>query len=298
MNPARAIITATDFSAPSRHAAQRAAMLARASGAPMTLTHVIGGSALDDLRRWLSDDAQATAAIEADAQRQLQELATELGRAQGIDVRTHLSVGHPVEQVVRHADEVDAGLLVTGTRGTGFFRGVVVGSTAERIAKRSSRPVLMVRQLPHEPYRRILVPVDFSEWGRRAVELARRVAPEATIVLMHAVELPFEGKMRLAGVAEDTVTRYRDVARREALQRLHALAADAGLDANRVRLSTPSGADPWMLIVQDEQEHDCDLVVIGRQGRHAVDEFLLGSTTRMVISDGAADVLIASRGAG
>ena len=173
MNPARAIITATDFSAPSRHAAQRAAMLARASGAPMTLTHVIGGSALDDLRRWLSDDDQATAAIEADAQRQLQELATELGRAQGIDVRTHLSVGHPVEQVVRHADEVDAGLLVTGTRGTGFFRGVVVGSTAERIAKRSSRPVLMVRQLPHEPYRRILVPVDFSEWGRRAVELAR-----------------------------------------------------------------------------------------------------------------------------
>lgn len=298
MNPARAIITATDFSAPSRHAAQRAAMLARASGAPMTLTHVIGGSALDDLRRWLSDDDQATAAIEADAQRQLQELATELGRAQGIDVRTHLSVGHPVEQVVRHADEVDAGLLVTGTRGTGFFRGVVVGSTAERIAKRSSRPVLMVRQLPHEPYRRILVPVDFSEWGRRAVELARRVAPEATIVLMHAVELPFEGKMRLAGVAEDTVTRYRDVARREALQRLHALAADAGLDANRVRLSTPSGADPWMLIVQDEQEHDCDLVVIGRQGRHAVDEFLLGSTTRMVISDGAADVLIASRSTG
>ena len=60
----------------------------------------------------------------------------------------------------------------------------------------------------------------------------------------------------------------------------------------------PSGADPWMLIVQDEQEHDCDLVVIGRQGRHAVDEFLLGSTTRMVISDGAADVLIASRSTG
>jgi hypothetical protein len=35
-----------------------------------------------------------------------------------------------------------------------------------------------------------------------------------------------------------------------------------------------------------------------RQGRHAVDEFLLGSTTRMVISEGAADVLIASRRSG
>ena len=105
-------------------------------------------------------------------------------------------------------------------------------------------------------------------------------------------------RLRLAGVADDTVARYRDAARREAQQRLHELAADSGLGADRVRLSTPGGADPWMLIVQEEQEHDCDLVVIGRQGRHAVDEFLLGSTTRMVISEGAADVLVASRRSG
>lgn len=298
MSPLRAIVTATDFSAPSRHAAQRAALLARASGAAMTLMHTVGGSALEDLRRWLADDSQAAGAIEADARRHLQELAAELGRSQVIAVQTHLSIGHPVEQVVRHADEVDAGLLVTGTRGAGFFRGVVIGSTAERIAKRSARPVLMVRQLPHEPYRRILVPVDFSEWSRSAVELALRIAPQASLVLMHAVEVPFEGKMRVAGVAEDAVMRYRDAAQREALQRLRELAAEAGLDADRVGLSTPSGADPWMLIVQDEQEHDCDLVVIGRQGRHALDEFLLGSTTRMVIAEGAADVLISSRRSG
>jgi nucleotide-binding universal stress UspA family protein len=50
-----------------------------------------------------------------------------------------------------------------------------------------------------------------------------------------------------------------------------------------------------MLIVQEEQEQDCDLVVIGRQGRHALDEMLLGSTTRMAVAEGAADVLISSR---
>jgi nucleotide-binding universal stress UspA family protein len=163
------------------------------------------------------------------------------------------------------------------------------------MARRSSRPVLMVRGLSHEPYRRVLVPVDFSAWSRDAIELARQVAPQAALVLMHAAEVPFEGKMRVAGVPEDTVRRYRDAAQREARERLHALAADAGLDPDQVRLSTPCGADPWMLIVQEEQEHDCDLVVIGRQGRHALDEFLLGSTTRMVLSDGAADVLVSTR---
>lgn len=293
MSPLRAIVSATDFSAPSRHAAQRAAQLARAAGATLTLAHTVGGSAMEDLRRWLADDS-AAGAIEADARARLLAAAAELGG----DVRTHLAIGHPVEQISRHADEIDAGLLVTGTRGAGLWRGVVTGPTAERIAKRSARPVLMVRQLPHEPYRRILVPVDFSAWSLAAIRQAQQIAPEATLVLMHAVEVPFEGKMRLAGVSDDIVGHYQGAARREAQQRLADLAAEAGLDAARVLFSTPGGADPWMLILQEEQERDCDLIVIGRQGRHALDEFLLGSTTRMVLADGTADVLISSHRGG
>lgn len=294
MSTQRPIVAATDFSAPSRHAAWRAAMLARDSGASLTLMHTVGSAALDDLRRWLGAGDATTGLVEADAGQRLRELAAELGRRHAIEVHTHLAVGHAVEQVTRHADDVDAGLLVTGTRGAGFFRSAVIGSTAERIAKRSSRPVLMVRQLPHEPYRRILVPVDFSAWSRAAVDQARLLAPQAALILMHAVEVPHEGKLRLAGVGDDVVMRYRDAAQREARQRLRELADDAGLGAHQVQMATPGGADPWMLIVQQEQEYDCDLVVIGRQGRHALDELLLGSTTRMVITEGAADMLVVS----
>src|SRR4030095_10746962 len=39
----------------------------------------------------------------------------------------------------------------------------------------------------------VLVPVDFSTWSADAVMLAQRIAPGATLVLMHAVEVPFEG---------------------------------------------------------------------------------------------------------
>lgn len=295
MRSLRSIITATDFSAPSRHAAWRAAMLAKAAGAPLTLIHTMGGSALDDLRRWLAGDEVTAGVVEAQARERLQEMAAELVQRHDMAVKTHLAIGHPVEQVTSYAEEQDAGLLVTGTRGAGFFRGVVVGSTAERIANRSSRAVLMVRQLPHEPYRRVLVPVDFSDWSRASIEIARQVAPEAALVLMHAVELPYEGKLRLAGVAHSVVQRYRDEAQAEAQRRLRDLAAETGLAAGPVRMVTPSGADSWMLIVQQEQEHDCDLVVIGRQGRNALEELLLGSTARMVISEGTADMLISSR---
>lgn len=298
MNTLPSILAATDLSAPSRHAACRAAMVAADCGASLTLTHTVAASALGDLRRWLAGDETAARVVEDDARARLDDLAAEIGRRHAIGVDTHLSVGHPVEQVVRRAHDLDASLLVTGTRGASFLRGAVLGSTAERIATRSARPVLMVRQLPHEPYRRVLVPVDFSDWSRASIELARQVAPQATLVLMHAVTVPYEGKLRLAGVDDSVVARYRDAARREAQERLRELADSAGLDPRQVGLATPSGAEPWMLIVQEEQEQDCDLVVMGRQGRHALDELLLGSTTRMVIAEGDADVLISNRSSG
>lgn len=294
MSTLRSIVAATDLSAPSRHAAERAALLAREHGATLTLLHTLSASALDDLRRWLDGTDAAGAALQDDARGRLHAQAAELGQRFGLAVAEVLALGEAVEEVQRHAGRIDADLVVTGTRGAGFFRGVVVGSTAERMARRSSRPVLMVRQAPLRAYRRVLVPVDFSPWSATAVALASRLAPDAELLLMHAVELPFEGRLRTAGVAEHVVNLYRERARREAREQLEALAQAAKLPPHRVGFATPEGADAWMLVVQHEQEHDCDLVAVGRQGRHALGELLLGSTTRMVMAEGSADVLLAS----
>ncbi len=285
------IVIATDLAAASRHATDRATGLARTHDAILTLVHVLSSSALDELRRWAGDETSAKA-VEDDARKRLRALTADLRQRHDSRVTEQLMVGHPVVEVTRLAEQLDADLLVTGTRGTSFIRGVVVGSTAERIAKRARRPVLMVRQSVHEPYRRVLVPVDFSPWTLEAVRLAAGVAPGAELVLMHAIDVPFEGRMRMAGVPDSTVAQYRERLRIEATQQLQALVRQAGLASARIRLSTPTGGDPWMLIAEEEQEHDCDLVVIGRQGRHALDELLLGSTTRMVLAECSSDVLI------
>ena len=292
MSMLRSILAATDFSPPSRHATERAARLASDQGATLHLVHTLGATALDDLRRWLGDDDTTCDTLEAEAREQLRTLGAELAQRHGARVVEALVPGPPVDAVTREAERLDPDLLVTGTRGSGFFRGVVFGSTAERIARRSQRPVLMVREPGHAPYRRVLVPVDFSPWSLSAVELALRTAPQATLVLTHALELPFEGKLRLAGVADTVVARYRHEARREAEERLRQLAAASQLSPDRVQFAIPEGADPWMLVVQQEQERECDLIVIGKHGRHALEELLLGSTTRMVIAEGRADVLV------
>ena len=298
MSTLRSILAATDLSAPSRHAAERAASLAKSAGASLVLVHAQSAGALDDLKRWLGGSDEANAAIQADARERLHAIAQELEQHHAISVSEHQLTGNAVKEITQYANQTDTDLLVTGTRAAGFFRGVVIGSTAERIAKCSSRPVLLVRQSPHEPYRRVLVPVDFSPWSVASVELAMQIAPEAIIVLMHAVEVPFEGKLRLSGVNESVVRRYREEAKREAQLRLREIAMQVGLHAERSHLVTPDGADPWMLVVQQEQEFDCDLVVIGKHGRNAIEELLLGSTTRMVISECSADVLVSIRHTG
>jgi nucleotide-binding universal stress UspA family protein len=295
MNNLQSIVVATDLSASSRHAADRAVRLAKAAGARLALVHVLGATALDDLRRLAGDGGASRTVIEADARDRLHAHAVELGQRHDASVTECLASGHPVAELTRCAEQLDADLLVTGTRGAGFFRGVVIGSTAERIARRSARPVLMVRQLAHEAYRRVLVPVDFSPWSAASIELALRVAPDAELVLMHAVQVPFEGRLRVGGVSESALAQYRSGARREALRQLDELAAQAGLASDRVRIATTEDADPWMLIARQELEHDCDLIVIGKHGRHVLDELLLGSTTRMVISECSADVLVSIR---
>nr|WP_281375246.1 LysR substrate-binding domain-containing protein [Aquabacterium terrae] len=83
----------------------------------------------------------------------------------------------------------------------------------------------MVRQIPHAAYRRVLVPVDFSEWSRSSIDLAQKVAPQATLVLTHAVEIPYEGRLRLSGVAESVLARYRQAAVLEARARLQGVAS-------------------------------------------------------------------------
>ena len=177
------IVAATDLSAPSRHACDRAARLAGDADATLALVHTLGGTALEDLRRWIGEDTQTQNAVRSDATERLHAIAADLRQRHGVHVTEHLTIGHPVQEVTRFADQADADLLVTGTRGAGFFRGVVVGSTAERLSKRSGRPVLLVRQSVHEPFRRVLVPVDFSPWSADAVKLAQRTAPGATLVL-------------------------------------------------------------------------------------------------------------------
>lgn len=286
------IVCGTDLSTESAHAAHQAAAMAHATGATLDLVSAVSVPLLDELLDWAAGHQAATDAALADTGQRLDALAGELSGAHAVRVQTHVRDGHPVVTVAAVGDAVDADLICVSTRGDGPFGAHFIGTTAEKIAQTARRPVLLVRDGAVGAYERVLVAVDFSDWSAEAVRLAHRLAPTATLHLVHALELWQEGKLHLAGVDEMQVRRYREAARQRALDRLRALRG-ALLPADAaVELHVLDGADAWMLLVDQAKALDADLIVVGKQGRSALSETLLGSCTRMTLSESDADVLI------
>ncbi len=298
MTRLRTVLAATDLSAPSRHAAARAARIASEADAALAFVHVLNGSALESLRRALGEQGAAVEGQLLESTRaELQRLAGAVGEPFGLTPSAYLGRGGVVAEIVARAEAIDADLLVLGARGAGFLRHILLGTTAERLLRKTLRPLLVVKQTAHEAYRRVLLPVDFSPWTLPAIDFARSVAPGAELVLVHACDVPFEGKMRIAGVDEVTMRLYRSEARREALERMRRLMTDASLEPGAVPCIVQHG-DPSPLILEQEQEQDCDLIVMGKHGNSALEELLLGSVTKHVLAESSCDVLVATRAAG
>ncbi|WP_291010201.1 universal stress protein [Hydrogenophaga sp.] len=293
MTPIKSLLAATDFSELSRLAADRAARLAGAAGARLRLVHAVSGSALAQLEQLLGLDTAVEARLIEQARQALESLAAELRAVHGVAVDTTLLQGAVLEQITQEANRVEADIVVVGARGTGFVRHFLLGSTAERLLRKSVHPMLVVKKAPRETYRRVLVPVDFSAWSAPLIDLARAVAPGAHLVLLNAYEVPFEGKLRFASVSDATIESYRAKSHRAASLQLQALAADAGLQPADWTPCIPH-ADPSQAIVEHEQACGCDLIVIGKQGQTMTEELLLGSVTKHVLVESVGDVLVAT----
>lgn len=285
------ILAATDLSVPAGQAAERAARLAHESGSALTLCHALPQAPLQELRTWLG--APAADALLAQARDDTAALAAALQAERGVDAQVRVEEGAVIDVLLRAAEAEAADLLVLGARGAGFLRRLVLGTTAERLLRRTTRPLLVVRQPPHEPYRRALLALDFSPWTPAVIAQARAVAPHARWMLFHAWQVPFEDKLRFAGVEAATLAHYREQARLQATQRLHAAAEQAGLKPGQWDACLVEG-DATLRLVEQEQVLACDLVVIGKHGQSAAEDLLLGSTTKHLLAEGQADVLVST----
>jgi len=138
------ILLATDFSEASTPAADYAQSLAQMAGADLHVLHVI--NELDEPQRvMIPAEAFQTLKkeLETQAVRELESFCQQV--SSGIPTTPHAVIGHPFQKILEVSKEVSADLIVMGTHGRTGLEHVIVGSTAERVIRHSTIPVLSVR---------------------------------------------------------------------------------------------------------------------------------------------------------
>lgn len=131
----------------------------------------------------------------------------------------------------------------------------------------------------------LLIAVDFEETSRRAIDLAKQLAPPlgATLALLHVHHLPVYAYPDLDPATLPSFRREVTVAARAALQRL---AEDTGIALTMLRDGDPAGE-----ILAAAREHGAAMIVMGTHGRRGITHALLGSVAERVIRDSDVPVL-------
>ena len=287
------ILVATDFSRCGTLAVHRAARLAASLRAPLRLVHVASLSALETLRAILaSARPELPQRLLAEFGARLEEQAARVRAEHGIEATAQLLEGETEDAVLAAADATSARLIVLGATGERPVRDFLIGTTAERLVGKSLRPVLVVRRESLAPYRRALVAVDASPYALPAARAALSTVPESDLELMHTFELPFEGRLRHAGIEDSVLESMLSHAAREAAVLLEQLATRARAEGARHLVTRFEHGPPARLILDRAEKTGADLIVVGKHGRSALEELILGSVTRRLLADAHCDVLV------
>jgi nucleotide-binding universal stress UspA family protein len=289
MKTMRCIIAATDFSDEAQYAAERAAIVAKEQHATLNLLHVISDSALQDLRRSFEVLGEVETKLIDDARGMLQDIAASIGQKTGMEARADLRTGQVLAEILAASESAD--LLVLGAHGATPLRDLMLGTTTERLLRTCKRPMLVAKRLPHATYGQVIVGVDFSPYSAPALNMARRIAPGARITIVHAFRVQFEARLRIAGAADDTIHRYCEAQRQDAVKRIRDLIRESKDDAYRISVAVEHG-DPSRVILAKEEELSADLIVIGKHGQSMIEALFLGSVTRHVLTGSKCDVLV------
>lgn len=280
------IYAATDFSPGARRAVDRAARVAQSCNGELVLIHALerGG--------WLDQLGALNGLARAEMERvAVNALEAELARLQGIgpSVSAELLMNPLHRELDRLLATRPAQLLVMGVHGAGGWQDALLGSTADRVLRQHRLPVLMVRTEPQAPYARIALATDFSDASAEAARFGLAAFPQATAILLHALEPEFSNSLAFANVAEDVREAYRAEARQDAHADLDAFARRVGGEhaVPAMRSGSPAVVLPALV-----EEARIDLVVLGVSGRSRIEEGLLGSVSRHAVASLSCDVLL------
>lgn len=228
-------------------------------------------------------------ALEGEGEQIVAEMA-ERAHKQGVDTVTEVRQGEPYSTILEYAESRAIDLVVMPTHGRQILEQILLGSTTERVVRRSDTPVLTVRpddNVPTYPYSSVLVPTDGSDPADAALGTGVELAAlgESTLHVQSVVTPPVPS---IDALSDDEIAALEADAA-EIVDDATAFAEDNGVGSVTGAVSSESSVHEAILSYVDE--HDVELVVVGTQGRTGIDRYLLGSVAESLVRTAPVPVL-------
>lgn len=278
------ILLATDGSRDAELAATTAVGLANGTGSELHLVHV--GPVVP--ARFESTDVEP-----ARLQREARDILDEqLGKVEGLGgtvAQSHLRMGGAAEEVLSLADEVGAGLIVSGSRGRGRMKRLVMGSISDTVVRHAHCPVLVVRGKPTTFPASILVATDGSEEAAAAtnyaLDLAAKTGSRLSMIHVGVLEPVYHPERHGYPVLYE---RVQEEAQRLLDEQVENVKASGGtVERADLRIGR---ADEEIVVAAEEM--NADLIVIGSRGLGGVRRALMGSVSDSVVRHAHCPVLV------
>ncbi|MFI0355277.1 universal stress protein [Actinomadura sp. 9N407] len=258
------VVVGTDGSEHAGRAVAWAADEAALRGLPLRIVHSVDmpGRMTQDMEVVLSEAGQG---VLDEARREV------LARQPSVQVTTEVLSGAMSQALREQAG--DAFEIVLGHRGRGGFRGLLLGSTARRVAGRVAGPVVIVRGRVEAVFGEIVAGVDPFEDEPGALEYAfeAAVARKAAIRAIHAFQIADTLLPLTPTVSTEEVA---SLAREELAK---AVAPWREKFPQVTVTEQVIQAHPVEALVNESET--ADLLVLGAHGHTALGGWLVGSTT-------------------
>jgi nucleotide-binding universal stress UspA family protein len=139
------ILIATDGSPSALQAVEFGLELAQEHGAEPTFVHVAPAADVLPVAGFaIAGPVSVPHELDEHDRSSLDE-ARSIAEERGLEAQTKLLVGAAARQILTYADEIDADLIVVGSRGLGTIGGALLGSVSRAVLRDAKRPVLIVR---------------------------------------------------------------------------------------------------------------------------------------------------------
>jgi nucleotide-binding universal stress UspA family protein len=265
-----------------------AVRLAERVGARLHIVHVLalpdlalvsGAPGLQSLgidSAYVTDRARA---IEAELRAQCARFAE---APQALSIHTLAGSAH--HEIAAFASRVQADLLVIGAMRHGRVWRNLLGTTAERVLRESTVPVLVLHQPFFRPVERVLLTTDLSELSAgihdRGLDVVEGLFGTEPLVCRSLLALGYH-------LPAPTSQPLEEIAAVELQRFLGDRPARAYPVSGRVRSGEPANeinveADAWR----------ADLIVLGTHGRRGVARYLFGSVAAATLRDASRNVLV------